>query len=164
MEVHDEGGTSLPYTHLNLTHLEVDVEGLDDFRKLVGQELEANLRPAAAGIKNDHELGVAFGLQNPSLLVREAQLRYGQVLEDSTRALTTYIAAAEHLIEAIGRISASYRDTELTSVAMAEVVRNELLEVTAQAMRQLDYDPARHQAEMMRQDREWQQSQQAGPT
>ena len=164
MEVHDEGGTSLPYTHLNLTHFEVDVDGLDDFRKLVGQELEANLRPTAASIKNDHELGVAFGLQNPSMMIREAQLRYGQVLADSTRTLTTYIAAAEHLIEAIARISANYRDTELTTVAMAEVVRNELLEVTAQAMRNFEYDPARQQAEMMRQDREWQQSQQAGLT
>ena len=29
MGVNDEGGTSLPYTHLDITHLEVDVEGLD---------------------------------------------------------------------------------------------------------------------------------------
>jgi hypothetical protein len=162
MEVNDEGGASLPYTHLNLTHVEVDVEGLDDFRKLVGRELDSNLRPAAAGIQSDHALGVAFGLHNPSQMIRSAQLQYGQVLGDSTRTLAIYINAAERLIEAITRISANYRDADLTSSAMTDVVRKELLAVTAQALDPLQYDPAWQQAEMMRRDRERQPSEQAG--
>ena len=148
MEVHDDGGgKALPYTDLDITHVEVDVEGLTDFRNLVDRELEANLRPAATGIQADHMLGVGFGRANPSAQMRAAQEKYRQVLQDSVEALATYVAVSERLVEAITRVSARYRDADLTSAAMANELRVELNAVAAEAQNAFQEKLAREQAQ-----------------
>jgi len=120
MEVHDDGGGhSLPYTPLDITHVEVDVEGLTDFRNLLDHELEENLRPAATGIQADHMLGVGFGRANPSPKMRSAQEEYRKVLQDSIETLAKYVAISENLVAAITRVSVLYRDADLTASAMA---------------------------------------------
>jgi hypothetical protein len=120
MEVHDDGGgKALPFTLLNINHVEVDVEGLTDFRNLLDRELETNLRPAATGIQADHMLGVGFGRANPSTQMRAAQEKYRQVLQDSVETLAKYVAVSENLIEAITSISTRYRDADLTASALA---------------------------------------------
>lgn len=133
MEVDDGGSSGLPYVPLDLTHIEVEIEGLDEFRTLLGQELDTNLRPAAERILQDHSLGVRFGNSIPGHNVRLAREKYRYVLDGSTRMLATYIAVGEELIRTLAEIADEYRDADLTSAAMGEAVRARLDEAAQRA-------------------------------
>jgi hypothetical protein len=125
MDVEHDGGAS-PNTVLNVIHVEVDVDGIADFRALLGRELDTNLRPAVAGIHADQAVGVGFGHAMPGKQIEAAQASYRAVLQGSTKILATYIAVAEELNAAMQRISERYRDADLTSARMSDAVRTEL--------------------------------------
>lgn len=133
MDVEDGGGSSIPYVPINLTHYQVEIDGLDEFRSLLGRELDTNLRPAAERIFEDHGLGAAFGRGIPGHDVRLAREKYRYVLDGSIRMLAIYIAVAEHLTQTLAEIADEYRDADLTSAAMGEAIRARLDDATRQA-------------------------------
>jgi hypothetical protein len=116
----EEDGDSLAAAPLNITHVEVDVDGLDDFRTLLSRELDANLRPGADGVQHDYALGVGFGARNPGDGVQAAAGKYRDCLQGSMANLAAYIDAAEILVDAIGRVSTKYRDTDAASARINE--------------------------------------------
>lgn len=117
MKDRGDDGPQLPLTSMRLTPIEVDVDGLKDFRAFLVRELDTNLRPAAHGIANDHSMGVHFGGLNHGLRVRAARERYRASLEASTSNLAEYIRVAEVLITAIHEVSTTYENTDLSSAA-----------------------------------------------
>jgi hypothetical protein len=125
MRVPDDGD-DLPYAQLSLSQVEVDVDGLTDFRTFLGRELDANLRPGAAGIANDHSLGVRFGADNQGVLVGAARERYFQSLAAATANLAAYIEAAEIIIEAVRRVSTAYGEADLSAAATSDRLHHEL--------------------------------------
>ncbi len=121
-----EGAESLPHTDLKLTHVEVDVDGLNEFRSFLGRELDTNLRPGVLGINNDHSVGVGFGQRNIGLQVQAARATYHESLRTSTANLTEYVEASEILIDAINRVATKYGETDLSSAANSARVAAEL--------------------------------------
>jgi hypothetical protein len=117
---------SLPSPQLTLTAVDVDIDGLLDFRTFLGRELDANLRPGVAGIANDHSLGVRFGADNVGFQVNAAKQRYFDSLVASTANLAAYIEAAEIIIEAIRRVIAAYGDADLSAEATSQRLNREL--------------------------------------
>jgi hypothetical protein len=134
----DDAGTASA-TNPQLTHIDVDLHGLDDFRALLARELDANLRPTADGIAADHRQGVGFGARNVGGGVQLARRRYHESLVTSTANLAAYIDASEILIEAIRRIIANYREVDLASAAGSAAVTRELTAaIVAARQAQLD--------------------------
>jgi hypothetical protein len=120
-------GTATPMlTPRQLSPVEVDLGGLDDFRTLVSRELDGNLRPATHGITADHRRGVGFGDQNVGSAIQAARARYSETLATATANMTAYVESAEVLIEAIRRVSRNYRDVDLSSAAGSMAVNSEL--------------------------------------
>jgi hypothetical protein len=115
--------TSAP---LRISPVEVDLDGLDDFRTFVSRELAGNLRPSTDTIAVDHRRGVGFGDHNVGASVQTARRRYDETLATSTANMVSYIQTAEVLIDAIRRIAYDYRETDLTSAAGSAAVNREL--------------------------------------
>jgi len=115
-----------PHTELKLTHVEVDVDGLTDFRSLLGRELDTNLKPGVQGITHDHSMGVGFGLRNVGNQVQAARRTYHESLRTSTANLAEYVETAEILIDAIHRVATKYGETDLSSAANSARVTAEL--------------------------------------
>lgn len=126
MQLSSGAGPPLAPAGLWLSPVEVDLAGLDDFRTLVGRELDGNLRPAADGIVADHRRGVGFGDRTIGSSIQTARLKYHETLSTSTTNLAAYVEAAEILIEAIRRVLRNYRDSDLTSAAGSAAVGREL--------------------------------------
>ena len=131
----DELAGRLPSTELRLSHVDVDLNGLDDFRTFIARELDANLRPAVDGIAADHRRGVGFGERNVGGNVQAARRRYYESLATSTANLVAYVEASEILIAAIKRITTNYRDSDLTSAAGSAAVNRELTTAIVAARR-----------------------------
>lgn len=112
-----EDGAPLQPTPLHLAPIDVDVDGLRDFRTFLLRELDTNLRPAAHGIVNDHSMGVHFGAANQGINVRLARDRYDRSLKASTANLAEYISVAELLATVIHEVSTRYTDADLSSSA-----------------------------------------------
>ncbi|HEX6871374.1 MAG TPA: hypothetical protein VF163_09785, partial [Micromonosporaceae bacterium] len=119
-------GEHLPPAELNLKHVEVDISGLDDFRTLLGRELDANLRPAVADINRDHSLGVGFGARLAGGRIQAARRKYYESLTSSVANLSAYVTAAEILTDAIRRVTSRYHDTDMASAAGAARINAEL--------------------------------------
>lgn len=125
----NDGG--LPSIPLDLTHVEVDVAGLVDFRTLLALELDANLRPAAARVKRDHGMGVGFGERNAGTQVTAARRQYAECLRAATANLAGYVAAAEVLIDAMRRVSDAYLDADAGSAELNKALSDALGEAEA---------------------------------
>jgi hypothetical protein len=117
---------SLPASPLHITHVEVDLRGLDDFRRLVAHELDGNLRPAVDGISAEHRQGVGFGTRIAGGEVQVARLRYHACLNSAVANMAAYIDASEVLISALRRIAREYADADLASAAGSAAVTREL--------------------------------------
>jgi hypothetical protein len=100
MQKPDEGD-GLPYTNLNLTHVDVDLNGLTDFRSLLQRELHINLRPVADGIIANHGVGVMFGDRTPGQGMYAARERYREALVASTQ--NSRITSARRAVDHGGR-------------------------------------------------------------
>lgn len=107
-----DDGEELPPADLDLAHVVVNVDSLDDFRALLGRELDANLRPGAESVNRDHALGVGFGARNAGARVQVARQLYHASLATSMANLAAYVTAAETMIDAIRRVSQSYREAD----------------------------------------------------
>jgi hypothetical protein len=116
------GGGELPYVDLNLTHVDVDLTGLADFRRLLQHELESNMRPAVSDIYANHGAGVAFGARIVGAGVQDARQRYHEALVISTQNLAAYMQTSEVLIAAIEHVTNTYRDSDLTASAITEAI------------------------------------------
>jgi hypothetical protein len=119
-------GSPLPNATVDLRHVQVDVESLEDFRAVLGRELDVNLRPNVLNIQRDHGLGVGFGVRNPGGRIQAARQRYHRALVAATVNLAGYVAAAEVLIDAIRRVAAAYRDADAASAARVARINAEL--------------------------------------
>jgi len=102
--------------------IDVNVDGLKDFRAWLGRELDANLRPGAEGIVNDHSMGVRFGWRNAGRQVAIARQRYADSLEASTANLVQYVNASEVLIDAIRQVVTNYRASDLSAADSSQIL------------------------------------------
>lgn len=117
-----EDGDELPHVDLNLTHVEVDLSGLTDFRTLLQRELDANMRPSVAGIYANHGAGVLFGTRIVGDGMKAARDRYHEALVASTENLAHYVRTSELLIAAIEHVTATYRQSDLSAAAIADAI------------------------------------------
>jgi hypothetical protein len=115
-----------PTSSLQMTHVEVDLHGLDDFRSLVARELDSNLRPAVEGVCVEHRQGVGFGARIAAGEVQVARLRYHTCLASAMANMAAYVEASEVLISALRTISRNYSDADLASAAGSAAVTREL--------------------------------------
>ena len=109
-----------------LVPIEVDIDGLQDFRSFLGRELDANLRPGAQGVAFDHLMGPGFGRDIVGLPMRNARERYLQALEASTANLAQYVATAEILIEAIRQVTTQYEAADLRSEEVSHALQTKI--------------------------------------
>jgi hypothetical protein len=119
---------------MQLTHIDVDVDGLKDFRSFLVRELDANLKPGAQGISNDHGGGAHFGIGNAGVQVQAARKRYADALQASIDNLTQYVAAAEIFIEAIQTVTAKYTEADLSSASKSQAVSKDLFDALEQGV------------------------------
>jgi hypothetical protein len=127
----DEEEPNAPAVPLNLANIEIDLDGLTAFTKLMRDELEANLRPNAERINADHCCGVGFGASHAGGTMQAARDRYYTCLRQATAVLTAYVEASEYLVRAASKVSERYRDADALSAATAERVNQELASAIA---------------------------------
>lgn len=118
---------TLTFTPLNVVPIEVNVDGLNDFRAFLARELDTNLRPAAEGISNDHGMGVHFGVGNEGARIQAARTRYAEALQASYENLAQYIAISEILIEAIRTVTATYSEADLSAASRSKAITDTLV-------------------------------------
>ena len=99
--------------------IQVDIDGLSDFRTFLGSEVDANLGPGSHDVINDHVMGVRFGRRNPGHHVGEATTAYHDALNTSTGNLTEYVRTARTLTHLIQIVVARYRTADLTAAGSA---------------------------------------------
>ncbi len=102
---------------LQLSHVDVDLDGLAEFTALLGRERAVNLMPSAHNIGQDHSDGVRFGYRNPGDRVQSVRTRYQESMSAAAENLSSYIEAAGVLIEAMKQVEAQYRHVDALSVA-----------------------------------------------
>lgn len=95
-----------------LTAIQVDIDGLADFRSLLSRELDANLRPGSHEILNQHLMGPRFGVGNPGIGTTAARERYTELLKASTENLGAYVRIADVLIDALGDVVERFRGAD----------------------------------------------------
>jgi hypothetical protein len=126
----DQGGASgPPQPAPELAPIEVDIDGLQDFRAFLGRELDANLRPGAQHVAFDHLMGPGFGRDVVGVPVADARQRYLQALEASTANLAQYVETAEILIEAIRQVTARYEAADLRSEQVSRALHLKIQQI-----------------------------------
>jgi hypothetical protein len=133
-----DDGQGQRFTPMQLTPIDVNVEGLKDFREFLVRELDTNLKPGAQGIGNDHSMGVHFGALNQGVQVRAARDRYEASLRASTGNLAEYIKVAEVLIAAIHEATTKYADADLSAAASVDKVKAALTDAFNTATNERD--------------------------
>jgi hypothetical protein len=128
----------LRFTPMTLAPIDVDVDGLKDFRSFLIRELDTNLKPGAQGITNDHGMGAQFGIDNAGAQVQAARKRYAETLQISLNNLAQYVSTAEILIEAIQTVATKYTDADLSAQAASDAVGRDLLIAVDTAARARD--------------------------
>jgi hypothetical protein len=123
-----DDGDAAQFTPMHLTPIDVNVEGLKDFREFLVRELDTNLKPGAQGIDNDHSMGVHFGALNQGVQVHAARDRYEASLRASTGNLAEYVMVAEVLIAAIHAATTKYADADLSAAASVDKIKAALTE------------------------------------
>ena len=116
---------------MTLTPIDVDVDGLTDFRAFLIRELDTNLKPAADSICSDHGMGAHFGVGNAGTQVQAARKRYAEALEASTKNLATYVSTAEIMIEAIQKVATMYANVDLSAATTYSGVGKDLFDALA---------------------------------
>jgi len=101
------------------TSIQVDIDGLSDFRAFLSSELDANLRPGSDDVINDHIMGVRFGHRNPGYNVGQATGSYHAALDNSTNNLHEYVKTAGTLTQLIRLLVERYRAADLAAAGSA---------------------------------------------
>ena len=101
------------------TSIDVNVDGLDDFRGFVSRELNLNLIPGSDEVLNDHTIGVRFGARNPGPNLAAAKKTYFDTLTISTMNLQEYVRTARDFIDLIEAVMTRYRLSDLTAAGTA---------------------------------------------
>jgi hypothetical protein len=110
------------------TPIDVNVDGLDDFRGFVSRELNLNLIPGSDEVLNDHTIGVCFGARNPGSNVVAAKQTYFNTLTVSTMNLQEYVKTAKDFIDLIEAVAAKYRISDLAAAGTADRLESALLD------------------------------------
>ena len=97
------------------TSLQVNIDGLNDFRALVGLEVDTNLEPGSDDVINDHVMGVRFGSRNPGHHMGTATKDYHDALDVSTKNLLAYVRTANLLTRTINIVMDQYQSVDLTA-------------------------------------------------
>jgi hypothetical protein len=97
------------------TSIEVDIDGLSDFRTFLTSEVDANLRPGSDDVICDHVMGVRFGHRNPGYSMGQATKSYQTALENSISNLDEYVRTGRTLTQLIRIVAGTYRAADLTS-------------------------------------------------
>lgn len=122
-EVADPTGTQL-------THIEVEVDGLGEFRTVLDLEMQGNVSPMSTEVGTRFRPGAAFGRDSDGGGVLGARRRYYHNLRDSTTLLAVYTETARLLARAINRLRQQYEEADLaSSEAMAAAMLSELRQV-----------------------------------
>jgi hypothetical protein len=129
-----------------LTPIEVDVDGLRDFRDFLVRELDTNLRPGVDAIRNDHAMGARFGIGHAGAQVQAARLHYADVLRAAAENLAQYVVAAEILIEAIRIVTINYTEADLIAAANSTKVYDDLTNALAEQISGRAHDTEREAA------------------
>jgi hypothetical protein len=102
------------------TSIDVNIDGLDDFRGFVNRELNLNLIPGSDEVLDDHTIGVRFGARNPGFNVAAATKTYFDTLTISTMNLQEYVKTARELVDLIEAVTAKYQTSDLTSAGTTD--------------------------------------------
>jgi hypothetical protein len=97
------------------TSIEVDIDGLSDFRTFLTSEVDTNLRPGSDDVIYDHVMGVRFGHKNPGFNMGRATGSYDGALKSSTSNLYEYVKTADTLTQLIRQVLEKYRTSDLTA-------------------------------------------------
>jgi hypothetical protein len=122
------------------TSLQVNIDGLNDFRTFLGLEVDANLQPGSRDVINDHTMGVRFGSRNPGHNVGVATNSYHGALDTSTKNLLEYVRTANLLTRAIYIVMDQYRSADLTaggtSMALSTAMGGAVVEAKSETDRE----------------------------
>ena len=108
------------------TSIQVDIDGLSDFRAFLSSELHANLQPGSDDVYHDHVMGVRFGHRNPGYHVGEATSSYHRALDNSTNNLYEYVKTARTLTQLIRIVVDTYRTADLTAAGSSNDLNDAL--------------------------------------
>lgn len=97
------------------TSIQVDIDGLSDFRTFLTSEVDTNLRPGSDDVIYDHVMGVRFGHKNPGYNMGQATKSYHSALDNSINNLDEYVKTGRTLTQLIRIVAGSYRAADLTS-------------------------------------------------
>jgi hypothetical protein len=111
--------------------VDVDIQGLDDFRDLLRSELDANFKPVTERVIMEHRAGVTFGARNASGEMQAVRLTYAHCLGRAMQNLAAYVEASEILIAAAARIAGSYRRTDELAAANIRTIESALKSAVA---------------------------------
>jgi hypothetical protein len=135
-----------PRPHFQPGMVDVDVQGLDDFARLLRTELDANFKPVSDRITMEHRAGVTFGSGIRSGEVAAARAAYDQCLGRAAQNLAAYVTASEILIDAASKIAKSYRDADALSAARLSAIDAALAQAVTDARSARDRVLAAQQA------------------
>jgi hypothetical protein len=124
-ERRDGGGTVAPEFAVTST-TQVEIDGLDTMRGLLGRELDTNLRPGLHRICSDHDRGVGFAPATQSAQVDQTQYDYSLALAAATENLHTYVTFAQVLIDAIYTVIERYGNTEASADQMMRLLQDRI--------------------------------------
>ena len=99
---------------------------MDDFARLLREEVDANLRPYSAQIIAEHRGGVGFGLSSASLPMYDTRREYSDCLASAVDGLRSYIEASDVLHAAIDKVATQYRSADAMSSAQAAEIQGAL--------------------------------------
>jgi hypothetical protein len=102
------------------TSIDVDIDGLGDFRGFLSRELNLNLVPGSDEVLNDHTIGVRFGDRHPGFNMTAARSAYFDTLTVSTTNLQEYVKSARNFIDLIEEVRANYRLSDLTAAGTSD--------------------------------------------
>lgn len=132
MGVGDQSGDpDIAFQDFDVAAIQVDVDSLKDFRSFLGRELDANLRPGAERVKQEHLMGAGFAHDIVSDSVQAVRAHYGDQLWTAINNLAAYIETSEVFIEAIQRVVARYEVADLRSEEVSKALIEQIAQVTA---------------------------------
>jgi hypothetical protein len=117
---HVDSGSAGPVIELHA--IDVEIDALDDFVRLLRGEVTENLRPYSEQVISDHLSGVGFGLSSGSAVMHALRQDYYACLCSSTEGLRSYIEASEVLLTAVEKVAQHYRRSDAMASAQSQDV------------------------------------------
>jgi hypothetical protein len=114
-----------------VTSIDVNIDGLSDFKGFLSRELNLNLAPGSDEVLNDHTIGVRFGARNPGFNVHAATTSYFRTLTVSATNLQEYVHSARDVIDLIEAVMKRYRLSDLTAAGSTSLLDSALKDTNA---------------------------------